>query len=58
VCVASGFHLAINPLEQNWLGVYLEGLKIENISSHWLMASAISEGISTRVVVKGVFNSL
>jgi hypothetical protein len=32
--VAGGFHMAINSLKENWLGVYLEGLRIENLSSH------------------------
>jgi hypothetical protein len=40
--------LSTNPLEENWVGVCLEGLGIENLSSHWLMASAIFEGITTR----------
>jgi hypothetical protein len=49
--------MAINSLKENWLGVYLEGLRIENLSSHWLKASAIFEVIATHVGVKGVFYS-
>lgn len=50
--------MAINPLEENFVGVYLQGLRIEDLSSHWLKASAIFKGITTREGVKGIFYSL